>query len=95
VIGVALVGLLIGPAGLDPGAVILGLLDAIPFVEIDHGLSSVEQSVLFEIRFPRVVLGGIVGAVLAVAGAAYQGVFRRSVSPTPSAARSVGARRPL
>ncbi|MFV1961600.1 MAG: FecCD family ABC transporter permease [Acidimicrobiia bacterium] len=80
VIGVALVGLLIGPAGIDPGAVFLGLADALPFIEIDHGLSDVERSVLFEIRFPRVVLGGIVGAVLAAAGAAYQGVFRNPLA---------------
>lgn len=38
--------------------------------------------VLFEIRFPRVLASAIVGAVLAAAGCAYQGLFRNPlVSP--------------
>jgi iron complex transport system permease protein len=73
-------GLLVGAAGLEIGPITLALLDALPFVEIDHGLTAVEQSVLFEIRFPRVVLGGLVGAVLSLAGAAYQGVFRNPLA---------------
>lgn len=80
VVGALGVGLFVGAAGLGYGPVLLALLDALPLVEIDHGLTAVEQSVLFEIRFPRVVLGGLVGAVLAVAGASYQGVFRNPLA---------------
>ncbi len=73
-------GLLVGPADIDVWSVLLAIGDALPVIEIDHGLTEVEHTVLFEIRFPRVVLGGLVGAILAVAGAAYQGVFRNALA---------------
>lgn len=75
-----IIGLLVGAAGIGVGPVVQALLDALPLIELEHGLSPVEHSVLFEIRFPRVVLGGLVGAVLALAGAAYQGVFRNPLA---------------
>ncbi len=80
VIAAAAAGLLVGPADIDVRGVLLAIADAIPLVDIDHGLTRVEHTVLFEIRFPRVVLGGLVGAILAVAGAAYQGVFRNPLA---------------
>lgn len=76
----ALLGATVGAAGLDPLEVVKALLDAVPGVTIESGLTEVEANVLFEIRLPRVVLGGIVGAVLAVAGASYQGVFRNALA---------------
>ena len=40
------------------------------------------ETVIFNIRLPRVVAAGIVGAALAAAGAAYQSLFRNPlVSP--------------
>jgi iron complex transport system permease protein len=74
------VGATVGAAGIDPGSVIRAIVDAIPGVAVDSGLTAVETSILFEIRLPRVVLGAIVGAVLAVAGASYQGVFRNALA---------------
>ena len=59
---------------------IKALADRLPFVNVEHGLSEVETSLLFELRMPRVVIGGLVGAVLAVAGAGYQGVFRNPLA---------------
>jgi len=38
------------------------------------------ETILFEIRFPRVVLGGLVGMTLAVAGAVYQALFRNPLA---------------
>lgn len=80
VVVAALLGSVVGAAGLEPGSVVLALLDAIPGVAIDSGLTEVQRNILFEIRLPRVILGGIVGAVLAVAGATYQGVFRNPLA---------------
>lgn len=80
VLGAALLGLTVGAAGLDVRSVLAALADALPGVHMDTGLSNVEASILFEIRAPRVVLGGMVGAVLAVAGASYQGVFRNALA---------------
>lgn len=39
-----------------------------------------EAAILWQLRVPRVVLAGLVGAALAVAGAAYQGVFRNPLA---------------
>lgn len=38
------------------------------------------EIILFQIRFPRVVLGGLVGMTLAVAGAVYQAIFRNPLA---------------
>jgi iron complex transport system permease protein len=76
----ALVGSVVGAAGLDPWSVVKQLADGLPGITVDSGLSHVETTILYEIRLPRVVLGAIVGAVLAVAGATYQGVFRNPLA---------------
>lgn len=78
--GAVLAGLILGPAGLDPGAVLATLVDLIPGVETGGGLEGTGRTILFEIRFPRVVLGALVGAALAMAGGAYQGVFRNPLA---------------
>ncbi|AWH93425.1 FecCD family ABC transporter permease [Dietzia lutea] len=75
-----LLGTLIGPAGLTAGGVLLDLLDRLPFIAVDSGLTERQQVILWEIRIPRVVLGAIVGATLAIAGATYQGVFRNPLA---------------
>lgn len=80
VLAVGILGLTVGAAGLARGAVFKALLDALPLIEIDHGLSDVHRRILFEIRFPRVVLGALVGASLAMAGASYQGVFKNPLA---------------
>jgi iron complex transport system permease protein len=70
------VGAMIGPAGPAWWRVPLALLDHLPLIEIDSGVSEAEWSIIWQIRMPRVVLGGLVGGMLAVAGSSYQGVFR-------------------
>ena len=40
------------------------------------GMSRANWDIVWNIRLPRVVLAGIVGAMLSLAGAGYQGVFR-------------------
>ncbi|MFZ9930422.1 MAG: FecCD family ABC transporter permease [Ilumatobacteraceae bacterium] len=71
-----LFGALSGPAGPAWGRVPAELLDHLPFVRIDSGATALQSTVLWEIRMPRVVLAGIVGAMLSLAGASFQGVFR-------------------
>ena len=39
-------------------------------------ISSANWDIVWNIRLPRVVLAGLVGAMLSIAGASYQGVFR-------------------
>ncbi|HEU4749455.1 MAG TPA: iron ABC transporter permease [Acidimicrobiia bacterium] len=71
-----LAGFLIGPAGINVGAALRGLADALPGVNLTSGLTGQESAILFSIRAPRVVLGALVGGTLALCGGAYQGVFR-------------------
>ncbi len=80
VVATVVAGLTVGAAGISPTGVLRAVLDGLPFVELDHGLTATEHRILFEIRMPRVILGGLVGASLALAGAAYQGVFRNPLA---------------
>ncbi|MFL3021571.1 MAG: FecCD family ABC transporter permease [Candidatus Poriferisodalaceae bacterium] len=73
-------GLLIGPAGIDKTAAIMELLDQIPFISVDSGLSQIQKNIIWEVRMPRVVLGALVGATLAISGASYQAVFRNPLA---------------
>jgi iron complex transport system permease protein len=75
-IGAVIVGASIGPAGPPAWRVPLALLDHLPLITINSGVSDAEWNIVWQIRMPRVVLGGVVGAMLSVAGASYQGVFR-------------------
>jgi iron complex transport system permease protein len=69
-------GVAFGAVSLPPHRVFIELVDHIPFVDVDSGLSERDAAIVWRIRFPRVVLGLLVGAVLSVSGAAYQGAFR-------------------
>jgi cobalamin transport system permease protein len=78
--GAALLAVLVGPVRLAPGAVLAELAGRLPLVHTSSGLSPQEAAILWQLRLPRVVLGGLVGAMLAMAGAAYQGVFRNPLA---------------
>jgi iron complex transport system permease protein len=56
------------------------LLDKLPFLDINQTWQSVIATVILDIRLPRVLLAGLVGAALAVAGATYQGLFRNPLA---------------
>jgi len=70
------VGAMVGPAGPAGWRVPLALLDRLPWVSVDSGLTARQWDVVWMIRAPRVVLAALVGATLSLAGASYQGVFR-------------------
>jgi cobalamin transport system permease protein len=75
-----LIGLLVGPASLGVGPVVSEVASHVPFLGVRSRLSDTESLILWQIRAPRVVLGLLVGALLAVAGATYQGVFRNPLA---------------
>jgi cobalamin transport system permease protein len=75
-----LTGLLVGPANLGVGPVLSDAASHVPFLGVRSRLSNTEAAILWELRAPRVVLGLLVGALLAVAGATYQGVFRNPLA---------------
>ena len=74
-----LVGLCVGAAGVPIGTVLQSIANPIPFIP-DGPVPRLDDEILWRIRFPRVVLAGIVGAMLAGGGAAYQGVFRNPLA---------------
>ena len=75
-----LLAVLVGPIAIPPGRAIIELVGRLPGVDLDSGLTTRQIDILWQIRFPRVILGAMVGATLALAGAAYQGVFRNALA---------------
>ena len=56
------------------------LLSKLPLVDVNPTWPSTVETIILDIRLPRVILAGIVGAALAVAGATYQGLFRNPLA---------------
>lgn len=73
-------GVLVGPAQLGLVDVLQALASHVPLSGVESPLSETESTIVFELRLPRVVLGALVGAMLALSGAAYQGVFRNPLA---------------
>ncbi len=79
-LGSAVTSVLVGPAGIPAGQVLEEIASRIPFVSIHSNLSPTDVAVIWQLRMPRIVLGGLVGSMLALAGASYQGVFRNPLA---------------
>ncbi len=90
-VGALMVSISSGAAGLPVDSVLAALLDRIPGLGFDSGLSTRQESILFQIRMPRMVLGALVGASLGMAGASYQGVFRNPLADPYLLGVSAGA----
>jgi iron complex transport system permease protein len=56
------------------------LLDRLPFIEITPTWTDNTATIIFDLRLPRVLMAGLVGAALAIAGATYQGLFRNPLA---------------
>jgi len=67
-------GLAFGPAKLNPIGSLLAAL------RLPNGLSDTDRAIVTQLRLPRVVLGALVGATLALAGGTYQGIFRNPLA---------------
>ena len=80
-----------GAARLPVSGVLTALFDWVPLLGLESSLSTAQESILFEIRLPRLVLGMLVGGSLAVAGASYQGVFRNPLADPYLLGVSAGA----
>nr|WP_232835646.1 iron ABC transporter permease [Actinocorallia populi] len=78
-------GLLEGAASLPPGEVLRAVFG------LDSTLSPMEHALLTELRLPRVLLGALVGGLLALAGAGYQGVLRNPLADPYLLGASTGA----
>jgi len=74
------IGVLVGPIHLGVGEVFESAAARLHIPGFSTSLSPTDEAILWQIRVPRVVLAALVGAMLAVAGATYQGVFRNPLA---------------
>jgi len=79
-VGAILLGLAIGPVGIGAGQVAISALSHLPLLDVHSPLDAIEEAILWQVRAPRVVLAALVGGMLAIAGSAYQGVFRNPLA---------------
>lgn len=70
-------GLLVGPVHIAPGAALRWLIS---FGDQPPGMSEQQAAILGNLRLPRVIVAGLVGASLSASGAAYQAVFRNPLA---------------
>ncbi|MEM6634325.1 MAG: iron ABC transporter permease [Pseudomonadota bacterium] len=82
---------LVSVAGLNVGAAGASIGDVIAAVFSDKELSLTDRVVLLDIRLPRLALGLLVGASLAVSGAVMQGLFRNPLADPGLVGVSAGA----
>jgi iron complex transport system permease protein len=78
-VGVCLVAASLGKVGI-PVDHQVGIVAARLGLPVEMTWPMTSETILWEIRFPRIVLGGLVGCGLAVAGATYQGLFRNPLA---------------
>ncbi|GGB60274.1 heme ABC transporter permease [Roseibium aquae] len=88
-VGVALFSLATGPIQLPVFDMLLGLLTGT--YSLDDPAAIRDRIVLLDIRLPRVLLGGLIGAALAVTGAVLQGLFRNPLADPGLVGVSAGA----
>ncbi|WP_210367139.1 iron ABC transporter permease [Bacillus sp. REN3] len=85
-----LLGISIGTVSI-PVPAIIRIIGAGIFGMQGEGIDPMQTSIVMEIRLPRVILAGLVGASLAVAGAAFQGLLRNPLADPYTLGVSSGA----
>ncbi|MBN1785652.1 MAG: iron chelate uptake ABC transporter family permease subunit [Candidatus Methanofastidiosa archaeon] len=91
---VAVVGFMVGPVFISPGVVLKILASQIP--KLGDGIvqtwPNTYNTIVLDVRLPRVIVGMLVGIGLSVAGCGMQGLFRNPMaSPYVSGISSGGA----
>ena len=88
-LAVCMISVCVGPSGLST-AEVAGLLSDALAGRFD-AINTVNHVILFDIRIPRTLLGAMVGAALALAGAMMQGLFRNPLADPGLVGVSAGA----
>lgn len=78
-IGALLLGAGIGAVAVPPDVALAIILNKVG-INLEVAFTQQQMAVLWNIRLPRVVLGALVGAALAVSGALLQGIFRNPLA---------------
>jgi iron complex transport system permease protein len=72
-------GIAVGPARLSVPQVLAALATRLPW-HPHVSVSAINTAIVWQIRLPRVLLGVLVGSMLAGGGASYQGIFRNPLA---------------
>ncbi|MDA1188668.1 MAG: iron ABC transporter permease [Chloroflexi bacterium] len=80
VVGAMLLAGSLGATPIPPFTAVEIVVSKIPGVDISQDWPASWDTILWKIRFPRIILAGLVGAALAVSGATYQGLFRNPLA---------------
>jgi cobalamin transport system permease protein len=74
------IGIAAGPVDIGVGEALRSLGARLGVPGVHSPLGPTEESILWDLRVPRVLLAGLVGGMLAIAGATYQGVFHNPLA---------------
>ena len=77
---IVILAVTIGSVSIPFSTIIVILLSKLPWVDMSPTWTGTLETIIFDIRLPRVVLAGLVGSALATAGATYQGLFRNPLA---------------
>jgi iron complex transport system permease protein len=91
VLGATLLGLLISSVSIPLPTILHILLEKSVGLGFLDGVEANVEQIIWEIRLPRVLLGLLVGASLALAGAAFQGLLRNPLADPYTIGVSSGA----
>ena len=73
----------VGSVRIPPLTVLHMLGSKLPLVDADPTWPDTWDTIVWQLRLPRILLAGLVGGALAISGAAFQGLFRNPLA-TPS-----------
>ncbi len=79
-VAVIVLAVTIGSVHVPFGTTVDILVSKLPFVYITPYWDAGTETIIIDTRLPRVLLAGVVGAALAIAGATYQGLFRNPLA---------------
>ncbi|WP_264740985.1 FecCD family ABC transporter permease [Cytobacillus firmus] len=86
-----LMGISIGTVSVHPMTIIRVIsAEIFPFISLEN-TDAMHSNIIMNIRLPRVLLAGLVGASLAIAGAAFQGLLRNPLADPYTIGVSSGA----
>ncbi len=77
---IALVAATQGSVNIPLTTVVKIAIERMPFLNIESTWPQSSETILWELRFPRVLLAGVVGGALALSGATYQALFRNPLA---------------
>ncbi len=80
---ICLVAITIGPADVTLSQTVRILLSKIPYIGSHISINDIkvsQQTIILQIRFPRVLLAALVGIALATVGATFQGLFKNPMA---------------